>query len=144
METIKKKQVMLEIRVGLFFMLIIVLLMGVLFLVKSKTDLLEPHFSFRIVFPQIQGLKLGAPVQLAGVRIGEVTDVEFPEEANDTSVIVTVRVKKSVQNRIKEDSLVYIDSPSLLSEKNVQITFGLEESPSIHSETILRGLSEKP
>ncbi|MFC1853828.1 MlaD family protein [candidate division CSSED10-310 bacterium] len=144
MEETQKKQILTNIRVGFFFLLIISIIMVILFLVKSKTDLLEPQYEFTINFPQIQGLKLGAAVQLAGVRIGEVNKIKFPEDLNMTSVLVTVKVKKSAMSRIRQNGAIYIDSPSLLSEKNIQITFGTEDSPIVKDGDVLDGLPAKP
>ena len=105
---------------------------------------MEPQYQFQIAFPRVQGLKLGAPVQLAGVRIGEVTDIRFPKEIKEQKVIVTVTIKESVKHRIRDDAFIYIDSPSLLSEKNIQITFGTGEGNPVKEGSVLNGLAEKP
>ena len=139
-----KRQFMTEIRIGFLFFLVISGIVVSLFLVKSKTDLLESHVTFTINFPSIQGIKLGAAVQLAGVRIGEVIDIDFPDDLTMQSVLVTVKVKKSALNRIRKNSAIYIDSPSLLSDKNIQVTFGTEDSPIIHAGDVLNGYPEKP
>lgn len=144
MDDIRKKQMMVDIRVGLLFLLVLAVIMIGLFLVKNKTELLEPHYTFHINFPRVNGLKMGAPVQLAGVRIGEVTAIDFTRDLKEQSVLVTVKVRKAVADRVRGDSGIYIDSPSLLSEKNIQITFGTAESPVVKPGDILPGYPEKP
>lgn len=49
-----------------------------------------------------------------------------------------------MKNRIRDDAFIYIDSPSLLSEKNIQITFGTGEGEPVKEGAIINGLAEKP
>lgn len=144
MENKRKKQVLVTIRVGFLFLLVLLVITAGLFLVNSKTELLEPHYTFHISFPRVNGLKLGAPVQLAGVQVGEVIAIDFSKDLTEHSVFVTVKVRKAIAARIRSDSGIYIDSPSLLSEKNVQITFGTSESPEVKPGDVLPGYPERP
>jgi phospholipid/cholesterol/gamma-HCH transport system substrate-binding protein len=133
-----------NLRVGLLFLIVVVIIMIALFQVKSKTDLLEAHSEYKINFPYVNGLKLGAGVHLAGVRIGEVTGISFPTDLQNTSVTITIKLKDTAAGRIRKNSAVYIDSPSLLSEKSIQITFGTADSPAVKEGDTLNGLPEKP
>jgi phospholipid/cholesterol/gamma-HCH transport system substrate-binding protein len=73
-------------------------------------------------FDQVDGLSLGAPVYLAGVKIGEVTRMRL--DAKSYRPTVTLGIREGV--RLPEDSGALIMSDGILGGKFVRIEPGSE------------------
>jgi phospholipid/cholesterol/gamma-HCH transport system substrate-binding protein len=65
----------------------------------------------------VQGLKAGAVVRLAGVEVGQVSEVQFV----GAQVEVTLEVSEDVQDKITDQSRAMIGSISLLGETAIDI-----------------------
>jgi phospholipid/cholesterol/gamma-HCH transport system substrate-binding protein len=75
-------------------------------------------------FDDIGGLKVGAPVNMAGVRIGRVTAIEL--DSSDYKAAVTLSIDKSY-SRIPDDSDAGIHTSGLLGANYIGITPGGSE-----------------
>jgi len=75
-------------------------------------------------FDDIGGLKVGAPVNMAGVRIGRVTAIEL--DSSDYKAAVTLSIDKSY-SRIPDDSDAGIQTSGLLGANYIGITPGGSE-----------------
>jgi phospholipid/cholesterol/gamma-HCH transport system substrate-binding protein len=75
-------------------------------------------------FDDIGGLKVGAPVNMAGVRIGRVSAIEL--DSSDYKAAVTLSIDKSYA-RIPDDSDAGIQTSGLLGANYVGITPGGSE-----------------
>lgn len=81
-------------------------------------------YQLKATFDQVDGLAVGAPVQLAGIKIGEVTRMTLdPKTYRPT---VTFGIRGSV--RLPEDSGALVMSDGLLGGKFVRIEPGSESS----------------
>ncbi|HEY8551066.1 MAG TPA: MlaD family protein, partial [Vicinamibacterales bacterium] len=87
------------------------------FLVGGQTGLPWQRYHLKTRFGNVQGLKPGAVVRLAGVEVGRVQDVQFagPE------VEVTLELSEDVQDKITTESRAMIGSISLLGETAIDI-----------------------
>jgi phospholipid/cholesterol/gamma-HCH transport system substrate-binding protein len=72
-------------------------------------------------FDDIGGLKVGAPVSMAGVRIGRVAAIEL--DSTDYKAAVTLSIDKSYA-RIPDDSDAGIQTSGLLGANYIGITAG--------------------
>jgi phospholipid/cholesterol/gamma-HCH transport system substrate-binding protein len=79
----------------------------------------------KAIFPNIAGLKEGAPVRVAGVEVGSVSDIEFAGDA----VEVTMEVTEENRSRITTESRAALGSVSLLGEAAVDITPSSKGTP---------------
>ncbi len=111
----------LELRVGIF-VLIAAMALGLL-VFKSGDFYLKPGYTVRLVFDYVSGIEKGSPVHLAGVQVGEVTDIRVVrnEEAL-TQVEIDVRINQGIF--IEEDAEARISSLGLLGEKYVEVLPG--------------------
>lgn len=75
-------------------------------------------------FDDIGGLKVGAPVNMAGVRIGRVSAIEL--DSSDYKAAVTLSIDKSYA-RIPDDSDAGIQTSGLLGANYIGITPGGSE-----------------
>lgn len=96
---------------------------ALLFLATQTTDMEEYAANdegFRVVarFDDVAGLKVRAPVTMAGVNIGRVESITFDPERLDAVVILRI---KSQYDRIPDDSDASILTAGLLGSKYVGI-----------------------
>ena len=78
-------------------------------------------YDLTAVFPTVAGLRVGATVEVAGVQIGRVQDINLAEYA----AVVIFRLDKQVQ--LQEDAIASIRTRGLIGEKYVRITPGGSE-----------------
>ena len=70
-------------------------------MVSGEGGFFWQRYSIKSVFADIEGLKEGAPVRVAGVEIGSVTEMDFIGD----KVEVTMDVSKDQQPRITDRSV---------------------------------------
>lgn len=80
-----------------------------------------PSYQVTAEFDNIGALKVGAPVRMAGVRIGDVTRIGF--DTNSDRAEVWLRIDKKF-NQIPEDSFASIDTEGLLGGQYISISPG--------------------
>lgn len=90
-----------------------------------RTDVIESHFH------RINGLQAGAPVSLAGVTIGAVESIGFPEDSHADYVIVKMWIVDADLARVRSDSIAQIDTMGLLGDKYIEIAGGDPQSASL-------------
>jgi phospholipid/cholesterol/gamma-HCH transport system substrate-binding protein len=81
-------------------------------------------------FANVQGLLPGAPVWLAGKRIGRVESVEFsPAEAGLPPITVELQVDETMRERLRSDSVASIGTIGVLGDVYVELSPGTTASP---------------
>ncbi len=115
----------LEFFVGLF---VIAGLIAVSYMAIKMGDLglFEEQNNYQVIgrFNSVSGLKEGAAVELAGVKVGRVTSIEFDEERFEA--VVTMEVPNRVKLTI--DSVASIRTSGIIGDKYVKVTTGGEEA----------------
>ncbi len=96
-----------------------------------RTDVIETHFH------RINGLQTGAPVSLAGVNIGAVKSIGFPDDPHADYVIVKLWIVDADLARVRSDSVAQIDTMGLLGDKYIEITGGNPQSASLAPHAVL-------
>ncbi len=91
-----------ELKIGLVSIFAIVMASILIFLVTGSGGFFWQRYSLKTVFSNIAGLKTGAPVRLAGVEIGSVSDLNFVGDR----VEVELQIRKEHQPRITNQSTV--------------------------------------
>src|SRR5215212_4625533 len=106
-----------ELKVGVVSIFAVVIAAVVIFMVSGEGGFFWQRYSIKSVFPDIQGLKEGAPVRVAGVEVGSVTGLQFIGDR----VEVTLQLAKDQQSRITNLSTASLGSVSLLGEAAVDV-----------------------
>ena len=102
----------LEIWVGLFVALGLLALFVLAMWVSNLNDFREPEgYTLTAYFQNIGGLKVKAPVTLAGVRIGRVTGIELDQESFTAKVTLAIAPQF---NQLPDDSSAAILTSGLL------------------------------
>jgi phospholipid/cholesterol/gamma-HCH transport system substrate-binding protein len=135
-----KGQAALEVKVGVFVFLLLVLAAVVIFLLGKRSLLFEDQVELRTSFPSASGLRVGAQVRLAGVQVGQVSAIEFGEDPRDQRIYVTLRIRKDALQRVTTDSKARIDSMGLLGDKIIDVSVGVTGTP-VEPGALLEGVA---
>jgi len=123
-----KSKKLTEIKVGIFVVVILFLFGVGVFVIGSHQKYFQRQYTLWASFSNIQGLIVGAPVSLAGLTVGRVNAIIFPEDPGDKTIKVELKIKKGIQKRIREDSIASIQTMGLLGDKYVEISLGSTEN----------------
>lgn len=110
-----------QVRGGVFIFLALVIFAGGVLLMGQKTKMFVNKGAMRIVMNDVVGLKIGAPVWLAGVDVGLVTDIRFADPKTSNEVSIDVEVDTEALKKIGSDSKITIKTRGLMGEKYVDI-----------------------
>jgi len=80
----------------------------------------DDSYTVNARFGSISGLKSGATVEIAGVRVGKVTKVDLDRE--DYEAIVEMKIDKGVD--LQEDVIASIRTAGVIGDKYVSLTPG--------------------
>ncbi|OGU00163.1 MAG: hypothetical protein A2X80_14015 [Geobacteraceae bacterium GWB2_52_12] len=110
-----------QVRGGIFIFLALLFFAGGVLLMGQKTKMFVNKGSMRIIMADAVGLKVGAPVWLAGVDVGLVTDVLFASPKNSNEVSIDIEVDTNAMKKIGADSKIMIKTRGLMGEKYIDI-----------------------
>lgn len=110
-----------QVRGGVFIFLALLFFAGGVLLMGQKTKMFVSKGAMRIVMSDVVGLKIGAPVWLAGVDVGLVTNILFANPKNSNEVSVDIEVDTNAMKKIGTDSKITIKTRGLMGEKYVDI-----------------------
>jgi phospholipid/cholesterol/gamma-HCH transport system substrate-binding protein len=114
-----------EIGVGIFVALGLAALLMLAMKVSNLAELSAPD-GYKVIarFENIGGLKVRAPVRMAGVRVGKVTGVEFDDQTYEAVVTLSIDPRYI---RIPTDTSASIFTAGLLGEQYIGLEAGAEE-----------------
>src|SRR5436309_7225715 len=101
-----------ELKIGALAVAAMILAVLLVIAVGGESGYAWQRYELKTSFDNVQGLKSGAIVRLAGVEVGKVTGVEL----KGTGVEVRLSIKKENQPRVTTESRASIGSMSLLGE----------------------------
>ena len=107
-----------ELKIGVMAVIAIALTAILVISVGGASGFAWQRYSLKTTFDNVQGLKSGAIVRVAGVEVGKVTGVQL----KGSGVEVDLSVKKENQSRITTDSRASIGSMSLLGEPLIDVS----------------------
>jgi phospholipid/cholesterol/gamma-HCH transport system substrate-binding protein len=110
-----------QVRGGVFIFLALLFFAGGVLLMGQKTKMFVNKGAMRIVMSDVVGLKPGAPVWLAGVDVGLVTDIHFADPKNSNEVSIDIEVDTDALKKIGPDSMITIKTRGLMGEKYVDV-----------------------
>ncbi|MFH0799300.1 MAG: MlaD family protein [Pseudomonadota bacterium] len=115
-----------EFRVGVFVTAGLILAMLIIFMLGGEHRLLERHYTLYANFDSIAGLRIGAPVQVAGLKVGFVDKTVVPRTLEQRQLSVVLRVQKRYEELIRSDSEATVETQGLLGDKYIHISMGSE------------------
>ena len=122
----------LETRLGMFIALAMVAAFVILEVIGAG-NIFKAGYPLRGEFANIQELKVGDPVKMAGVPVGHVEKIGLDE--TNSRVLVTLRLNNGVP--IKTDSKASIHFAGLLGQNYVNLTFGTPGAPNLEPDATI-------
>ena len=113
-----------QVKVGVFIIVALILGAAGILMMGERTKFFVPKGKVSVIMTDVAGLKEGAPVWLAGVGVGIVTDIRFLNATRSNDVEVVLEVEKGALQKIGKDSLITVKTRGLMGEKYVDITPG--------------------
>jgi phospholipid/cholesterol/gamma-HCH transport system substrate-binding protein len=114
-----------ELKIGVVAVAALALASAIILAVGGAAGFAWQRYELRTRFPDVQGLKSGALVRVAGVEVGKVTDVYF----SGAEVEIKLEVRDDMQSRITTESRATIGSLSLLGEPVIDISPATSGTP---------------
>jgi phospholipid/cholesterol/gamma-HCH transport system substrate-binding protein len=131
-----------QVKTGIFIVVALLLFAVGVLMMGDKTKMFIPKGTLAVAMTDVAGLKVGAPVWLAGVDVGLVTDIRFENPESTNQVEVMLQISRSALKKIGTDSRITIKTRGLMGEKYVDITpskFYSENPPArINGESVTR------
>lgn len=120
------KQRYIDVSVGMFMLLGVCALLVMVMKVSGISDLMSTNgYLVTADFTDIGGLKVRAPVTVAGVKIGEVTRIELEKGQLNAKVTMLLRGDKPIPY---EDASARILTEGLLGSNYISIVPGFDDN----------------
>ncbi|MEI8346693.1 MAG: MlaD family protein [Pseudomonadota bacterium] len=113
---------------GIFVGLLTVMVMVFVFVLGVESSLFRPKITLSTLVQNAQNLKVGAAVQLRGIKIGVVKTIEF-EKAD--LIKVAFQLDASYKAWIHKDCYISFRTQGVLGDRFIEILGGNEDSPLI-------------
>jgi phospholipid/cholesterol/gamma-HCH transport system substrate-binding protein len=110
-----------QLKVGLTVLFALTVLAVLIFLMSGTGGWLTHKIILKAYFENAEGLRVGAPVRLSGVDIGNVTKIRIVGDRPATPVEVTMKVNTKYAFLLKKDSYALLSTAGLLGETFVDI-----------------------
>jgi phospholipid/cholesterol/gamma-HCH transport system substrate-binding protein len=112
-----------QLRVGITVIAAGFTLAFLLFLMSNTAGLFTPRITLRSYFDNAQGLRVGAPVRLSGVDIGNVARIRIVpnEDKRLTPVEITMKVSTKYGYDLRRDSVTSLETAGVLGETYLDI-----------------------
>ena len=107
-----------QLKIGLASIFAIIMTIFLIVLLSGEGGFSWQQYGLKTRFDNIAGLRPGAPVRVAGVDVGSVSDAAF----DGNRVEVTMKVNEKYKHLITTESVAVLGSVSLLGEAAVDIT----------------------
>jgi phospholipid/cholesterol/gamma-HCH transport system substrate-binding protein len=114
------------------------LTLGVLILLMtSTTGMFVSKISLKSYFDDASGLRVGAPVRLAGVDIGNVTAINVVQDKPLTPVEVIMKISTKYHFNLRKDSVTSMETAGVLGETYVNIESAQAKGPEVQDGDVL-------
>lgn len=121
----EKKEFIVKFFAGVFFLIGLSAIFMVIFTIGKDKGFTQPKFQVDVLFRNVGGLIEGAPVQLAGVNVGTVSDINFlEEEVQGRRVRVRLNIFNKYRRQMAQKVRFAIKTEGILGEKLVEINVG--------------------
>jgi len=136
----------IEVKVGV----LILLALGILgaFVVVMGGLSFEPTYTIYADFDNPGGLQTGAPIKIAGVKVGKVDEMQFRGGEIDTKtnepvppIRLVLKIEKRYKKAIHDNARWYVTTQGVLGEQFLAVEPGSYDRPIIEDKAVVRGVS---
>ncbi|HTR66705.1 MAG TPA: MlaD family protein [Terriglobales bacterium] len=128
-----------QLKVGLTVLFALCTLAVLIFLMSNTGGLFAQHLILESYFDNASGLRIGAPVRLDGVDIGNVTKIRVVSDKDKqlTPVEVTMKVNTKYQQSLRKDSVTLLSTAGVLGETYIDIDSSQASGPEAQNGDVL-------
>lgn len=134
----------IEVKVGVLILVSLGILAAFVLVMGGLS--FEKTYTVYVDFDNPGGLQSGAPVRVAGVKVGKVTELQFmggkidPKTNRRTLVRAKVNIEQRVKESVHEDADFYVTTQGVLGEQFLAIDPGSPQKPVLAENTIVKGI----
>ncbi|GAB4224036.1 MAG: MlaD family protein [Acidobacteriota bacterium] len=126
----ERKRMIYELSVGLTVIVALVIVAGAILVLGQEAKLFSRKIVYRTTFPDASGLRVGSPVTMAGLRIGNVSRIHLPTDPASAGIEIFLAVDSTYAPRVRRDTTATPVVMQLVSnEKAIDLTPGSEDQP---------------
>jgi phospholipid/cholesterol/gamma-HCH transport system substrate-binding protein len=118
-----------QLRVGLTVLTASVILMVLIFLMSGTGGWFTHKINLKCYVDNAGGLRVGAPVRLSGVDIGNVTGIRIVPGRPTTPVEITLKVNTKYSFSLRKDSTTMLATAGILGETFVDVNSSTAKGP---------------
>ncbi|RYE77236.1 MAG: MCE family protein [Myxococcales bacterium] len=135
----------IEVKVGMLILVALSILAGFVLIMGGIN--FQPTYGIFVDFDNPGGLQTGAPLKIAGVKVGSVSEVQFRGASpaaqgprREPLVRLRVSVERRYREAIHENAVFYVTTQGVLGEQFLAADPGSTDRPVLAEGTIVRGL----
>jgi phospholipid/cholesterol/gamma-HCH transport system substrate-binding protein len=135
----------IEVKVGILILTAVGLLVAFVLVMGGLN--FQPTYSIFVEFDNPGGLQSGAPVKIAGVKVGKLGEIQFRGgEINATTgrreplVRIQAKIEKRYQKSIRDNAVFYVTTQGVLGEQFLAVEPGSTDRPELPDGAVVRGL----
>jgi phospholipid/cholesterol/gamma-HCH transport system substrate-binding protein len=113
-----------NLKVGLTVFIGLLIALIFIFLVGTEGNYFSKTYSLKLKVENVEGLTVGAPVSLGGLKIGSVKNIEFLNKNNQNQIVIDLEILEKYQPQITENSVAFFRTIGLLGDKFVDVSIG--------------------
>lgn len=134
----------IEVKVGVLILVSLGILAAFVLIMGGLS--FEKTYTLYVDFDNPGGLQAGAPVKVAGVKVGKVSELAFmgdkidPKTNRRTLVRAKIAVEQRVKDSVREDADFYVTTQGVLGEQFLAIDPGTPQRPVLAEGSIVKGI----
>ncbi len=136
-----RKHLETEIKVGIFVSGGILLIMIAIILLGGTNGFFTNKNHYHGHFDNVNGLIVGAKVQLGGIPVGSVEKIDFDKETKN--ILIQFSLRKEYQEWVRKDSSIEIATQGILGDKYLSINPGNYDQPILPDQSELPNMPSK-
>lgn len=113
---------------GIFISILIFIGSVTIFMLNKENPLFSRRIYIKTEVANAQNLKEGAALQLRGIKIGNVTSIQFKDV---NTLVITLGVNSSYKEWVKKDATMSFKTQGVLGDKFLEINGGTDTSPAV-------------
>ncbi len=133
----------IEVKVGMLILTAVGLLTA--FIIVMGGINFQPAYSIFVDFDNPGGLQTGAPVKIAGVKVGKIKEIAFrggtvTNGVRQPLVRLRIDVEKRYEQSVHTNSIFYVTTQGVLGEQFLAIEPGSSDQPVLAENAVVRAL----
>jgi phospholipid/cholesterol/gamma-HCH transport system substrate-binding protein len=129
-----------QVKIGLLVVCALAILGYMILNLEEGMGLVQHKTTFRAMVDNTQGLKIGGPVRMNGVDIGNIRGIRIAGQTAQVELKFTVQ--RDVAVHIKQDASIRIRALGLLGDKFLEIVPGSADQPALAPDSVIIGKNE--